>query len=174
MMGAGKTTIGKLLAGLLNYQFVDLDKEIERRHQKSIPEIFELEGESAFREYEQGVLKQLLQEGSERVLALGGGALQNKDLVENIKAQGLLIYLNVDHSVLINRLKASANRPKLTNADGSLKSEDEMRTYILELLEKREPLYLMAHITYRIEQEADPRNMAHQLLEQIQQYEQQA
>ena len=76
-MGAGKSSVGRVLSKLLGWTFEDLDDRIERREQRTVPEIFRESGESEFRRAEHAALKQLLAElrdGAERIVALGGGA----------------------------------------------------------------------------------------------------
>ncbi len=92
MMGAGKSTVGRLLAQQLNYQFVDADRELEARSGVPIPTIFEIEGEAGFRRREIALLDELTQRAG-IVLATGGGAVLDADLAESMKERGLVIYL---------------------------------------------------------------------------------
>lgn len=137
MMGAGKSTIGKLLAKKLDKPFLDLDRFIEEDTGMSIPEIFAEKGEKEFRNIERQLLKQLSQ-STQGVVALGGGSLQNQHLTNHIKKNGLLVFLDVPVTELVNRLRSSENRPMLSGSD--------TKTKITTLLEDRLPFYQQAHI----------------------------
>jgi shikimate kinase len=92
MPGAGKSTVGKLLAEMRGSPFLDLDLEIERFAGKSIPAIFQSEGEAHFRRLESLCLQDALSL-SEGVIALGGGALESERNLELLKENGALVYL---------------------------------------------------------------------------------
>ncbi len=171
MMAAGKTTVGRNLAAVTGLDFVDLDKEIERREDKSVPEIFTEYGEEEFRRLERQVLAGLWQEP--KIIALGGGALQTPEFAEKIKQHSLMIYLNVSVSILVNRLSGKKNRPKLRNADGSWKTGQQLQEYIRNLLSERQPLYQKAHIIVDIDKELSPRKITEHLLQKIQCYAEQ-
>lgn len=139
MMGSGKSTIGKQLAVELGATFKDMDDLIELKMNMSIPEIFEKLGETSFREAE----KNLLIEESQRndgVLALGGGSLQNQNLVDHVKLQGWLVFLDTPLTTLVERLRRSQNRPMIDNTASGLENR------LNRLLEERLPLYSQAHI----------------------------
>ncbi len=141
MMGSGKSTIGKALATELNVPFTDLDLLIEKHEERTIPEIFELEGEAAFRKIEQQLLIKHVQD-IEGVLSLGGGSLQNQQVTDHVKLHGWLIFINAPRPVLLNRLKRSDKRPMLTS------SQEENRSDIIDrLMKQRLPYYSQAHIT---------------------------
>ena len=91
-MGAGKSTVGRALAKLLGYAFVDSDEEIERRTGANIPWIFEIEGEQGFRDREQQVITELA-ERDQVVIATGGGAVLRDANRQTLKQRGLVIYL---------------------------------------------------------------------------------
>ncbi len=92
MMGAGKSSIGRRLAGRLGIAFVDADSEIELAHRMTISDIFSTYGEAYFRSGETRVIARLL-EGGPQVLATGGGAFMNADTRGAIKAHGLSVWL---------------------------------------------------------------------------------
>ncbi len=133
LMGAGKTTIGRILARKLGLKFIDSDHEIEARTGASIPWIFEIEGEQSFRRREADVIRELAgQQGI--VLATGGGAILNPDSRAILKARGTVIYLRASVSSILVRTAHDKNRPLLQTADPRKKLE--------ELMLVRDPLYL--------------------------------
>jgi 3-dehydroquinate synthase len=133
LMGAGKTTIGRILARKLGLKFIDSDHEIEARTGASIPWIFEIEGEASFRRREADVIRELTgQEGI--VLATGGGAVLNADNRAFLKSRGMVIYLRTTVHSILQRTAHDKNRPLLQTADPRKKLE--------ELMDVRDPLYL--------------------------------
>ncbi len=132
MMGAGKTTIGRSLARVLDREFVDLDHELEARCGVRVSLIFDIEGEEGFRKRE----TMALNECSRRrgiVLATGGGAVLAPENREYLKQRGVVVYLRASAEELFRRVSRDRNRPLLQTADpkGRLRS----------LLQEREPLY---------------------------------
>ncbi|WP_083599118.1 bifunctional shikimate kinase/3-dehydroquinate synthase AroKB [Massilia sp. CF038] len=131
-MGAGKTTIGRILARKLGKRFIDSDHEIEARTGASIPWIFEIEGEASFRRREAEVIRDLTaQDGI--VLATGGGAVLNPDNRAYLQARGSVVYLRANVASIMLRTAHDKNRPLLQTADPRKKLE--------ELTAQREPLY---------------------------------
>ncbi|HEX5344138.1 MAG TPA: bifunctional shikimate kinase/3-dehydroquinate synthase AroKB [Duganella sp.] len=133
LMGAGKTTIGRILARKLGLKFVDSDHEIEARTGASIPWIFEIEGEASFRRREADVIRELTGQ-SGLVLATGGGAILNADNRAFLKARGTVIYLRASVHSILQRTAHDKNRPLLQTADPRKKLE--------ELMQVRDPLYM--------------------------------
>jgi 3-dehydroquinate synthase len=132
LMGAGKTTIGRILARKLGLKFIDSDHEIEARTGASIPWIFEIEGETSFRRREADVIRDLCgQEGL--VLATGGGAILNADSRALLKSRGTVVYLRATVNSILQRTAHDKNRPLLQTADPRKKLE--------ELMAVRDPLY---------------------------------
>ena len=132
LMGAGKTTIGKLLAKRLQKTFIDCDQELEHRTGVKIPLIFELEGESGFREREVALIQELSLR-DDVVLATGGGAILRPESREALKQNGTVVYLNARVEDLYARTKHDKNRPLLQTANPQAK--------LLELFQQRDPLY---------------------------------
>lgn len=132
LMGAGKTTVGKLLARHLRKTFLDSDHEIEKRTGASIPLIFELEGEAGFRAREAAMIEELTQL-RDIVLATGGGAVLNERNRENLKNHGTVVYLRAKVEDLWARTRHDRNRPLLQTADPLAK--------LRELYAQRDPLY---------------------------------
>jgi shikimate kinase len=139
MMGVGKSSIGRRLAGRLAIPFVDADTEIEKAAGMSIPDIFARHGEADFRSGEARVIARLL-DGGPQVLATGGGAVMNADTRAAIKAKGVSIWLTAEFDVLMRRISKRKNdRPMLQTADPA--------ATLRELLAVREPVYAQADIT---------------------------
>jgi shikimate kinase len=131
-MGAGKSSVGRAVAELLECTFEDLDDRIERREGKSVPEIFRASGEPGFRRAEHAALKELLQElrpGAKKVIALGGGAFAQPANVRAIRASGTLtVFLDAGVEELWRRCRKQSDRQGLERPLlGSL--EDFRRLY---------------------------------------------
>ena len=122
MMGVGKSTIGKILAKKLNYNFVDVDKLIEAKEGSSINLIFKNKGESYFRRIESNVTLIELKK-SNSVISLGGGAFLNSLIRKSAKKLSTSFWLDVPIDELIKRLKKSKQRPLLfkKNTDETVK-----------------------------------------------------
>jgi len=131
MMGAGKSSIGRRLAGRLGIPFIDADTEIETAAGMSIPEIFEKHGEPYFRAGEARVIARLLDRGPQ-VLATGGGSVMDAQTRALIGEKGVSIWLKADIDVLLKRTKRRNDRP--------------LAEKIKDLLPMREPLYAQADI----------------------------
>lgn len=132
LMGAGKTTIGRLLAKHLNKTFYDTDHEIEKRTGVNIPLIFELEGEAGFRKREVAIIEELSQMQN-IVLATGGGAILMQKNRENLKKNGTVIYLRANVHELWQRTRNDKNRPLLQTTNSREKLE--------QLFAERDPYY---------------------------------
>jgi shikimate kinase len=131
LMGAGKTSVGRVLAKRLRKIFIDSDHEIEQRTGVRIPVIFEIEGEAGFRRRESAVVHELVRQ-TEIVLATGGGVVVD---AENRRAHstGTVVYLRAAPTELWMRTRHDRNRPLLQTADPLAKLE--------ELHRARDPLY---------------------------------
>jgi len=132
-MGAGKTTIGKILAKELSYDFYDSDKEIERRTGANIPWIFDVEGESGFREREKQAIEELSQR-RQTVLATGGGAMMRVENREFVSRNGFVVYLNTSVEQQFHRTHKDRNRPLLQGSKDAF-------TVLSDLFEVRDPVY---------------------------------
>jgi len=132
-MGAGKTTIGKILAKELSYDFYDSDKEIERRTGANIPWIFDVEGESGFREREKQAIEDLSLR-RQTVLATGGGAMMRAENRESVSRNGFVVYLNTSVEQQFHRTHKDRNRPLLQSGKDAF-------TVLSDLFEVRDPIY---------------------------------
>lgn len=134
MMGAGKTTVGKLLAQHSGKAFVDSDEEIQRRTGVTIPHIFDVEGESGFRQREANAIQTMVQLDN-IVLATGGGAVLSEQNRSALRCNGIVVYLKSSVQDLWQRTRHDRNRPLLRTADPLAR--------LNELYEQRDPLYLL-------------------------------
>ena len=145
-MGAGKTTIGRVLARTLQLEFFDLDWYIEARYRMKIPQIFAERGESGFREMEHAMLHEVC-EMEDVVIACGGGTPCFFDNMDYINAQSECFYLKAEPEVLrAHLLMGKSQRPLIQG-----KSPEELITYIEESLKVREPFYQKARHVIPIE-----------------------
>tara|TARA_Y200000002_G_C22477337_1_gene577260 strand:+ start:70 stop:564 length:495 start_codon:yes stop_codon:yes gene_type:complete len=112
MMGAGKSTIGKILAKKLNYNFIDVDKLIEAKEGSSINLIFKNKSESYFRRIENNLTLSELKKNNS-VISLGGGAFLNNTIRKSVKKSSISFWLDISVDELIKRLKKSKQRPLL-------------------------------------------------------------
>ena len=139
-MGVGKTTIGKQIAVLNKVVFIDTDSQIEKKTAKSINEIFETDGEFAFRKLETDTIRSI---DRKAIIACGGGLPAHNNNIEYLKHKGTVIYLKASTETLIKRLEKNKNkRPlisKLTN--------DKRLEFIRKILKEREKTYKQADYT---------------------------
>lgn len=130
--GAGKSTLGRQLARRLHKRFIDADTELEQRLGVSIPTIFEIEGESGFRDREEATLTELTVL-EDIVLSTGGGAVLRPANRERLKSNGTVLYLHAEPATLWSRIRHSRNRPLLQGADPVAR--------LAELYAQRDALY---------------------------------
>lgn len=132
LMGAGKTTVGRRLAKLLNCAFIDTDQALEARTGVSVSYIFEIEGETGFRAREAQMLAEV-SGGGGAVIATGGGIILRAENRRVMRERGRVIYLRASLQLLRARLQNCATRPLLSAPDWPSK--------IAQLLAERGPLY---------------------------------
>ena len=137
LMGAGKSRIGRDLATKFGFSFVDTDDEIVRAAGCSIPDIFELYGEKAFRDLEERVISRLLS-SEVQIIATGGGAFMNAKIREEIREHGVSIWLKAGLNVLVERTSRRKGRPLLKHGDPA--------TILQALMNERYPVYGEADI----------------------------
>jgi shikimate kinase len=137
-MGAGKTTITKLLADELHLPFYDTDQEIEKKEKRSVSDIFKKDGELHFRMLETELLKTINQNS---IIACGGGLPIHNNNMGLINSKGISIYLKVSNNCLFNRLKTEKRiRPLIKN-----KTNKELENYIKNEIQNRSPFYDLAN-----------------------------
>ncbi|HSW39558.1 MAG TPA: shikimate kinase [Acidobacteriota bacterium] len=136
-MGTGKSSVGKKLASMTGYHFLDMDAAIEEHEGMSIPDIFSTRGESAFRALETEMVKKIA--GMERrVIATGGGTVVNPDNLCVLKSCGVVVNLTASVPVIIERIGSGHGRPMLHDGDRIER--------VTSLLKKRESAYAQADI----------------------------
>lgn len=132
-MGAGKTAVGKALAEKLNKTFVEMDALIEQKAGKPIPDVFQQDGEIAFRELEIEVTKEVAQ-GKNQVIACGGGVVLNKINTDRLRKESVIVYLTASPEVILKRISSGGEeRPLLKTSDKA--------TAVRKMLSFRKPFY---------------------------------
>ena len=135
-MGSGKTTLGRKLAYILQYQFIDLDEYIEKQEGRKINHIFEEDGEDYFRKLERVYLHRVIDK-EDLVISTGGGTPCFFDNMNQMNEYGKTIYINIHPKALLPRLLSSpSTRPLLVGKD-----EKEMLDYVFKTLRSREKYY---------------------------------
>lgn len=162
-MGAGKSKLGRLCAKHLDLDFYDLDHLIVETAGKSIPEIFSNEGETEFREMEARCLDELLKT-DRRILSLGGGAIRSVEHAEALKANDVLVWINPEFDMILDRVIGDARRP-LVGQDS-----ERARRNLTELYERRIPLYDRAHIRFQPKPSWFPQESANTLTSILKRY----
>lgn len=157
-MGAGKTTVGKLLAANLKMPFFDTDREIEERSGADISWIFDVEGEEGFRERECLILDELSQQ-SPVLLATGGGIVLREENRQILRSRGFVVYLSATVEQQIDRTSRDRKRPLLQT--------DNPGEVIKNLMEIRDPLYRSVADLIEPTNESSPRTMAKDLADKV-------
>ena len=158
-MGVGKTTIGRILAQQLGQDFFDSDLEIESSSGADIQWIFDVEGESGFREHERKMID-FLSNKNNIILATGGGVVLAKENRDCLRGRGVVIYLQASISRQVERTNKDKTRPLLQTPDRQGK--------IKELMEFRDPLYReIADIVIDTEK-GNPKALANEIFNTIQ------
>lgn len=137
MMGTGKSTAGHIIAQQLNYTLVDLDSEIEKAVGKSIPAMFESEGEPFFRNAEAAVLERVL-ERQRLVIATGGGSVLRKENCELMSSKGWVAALTADEAAIVERVRGDVGRPLLAG---------DLVERVRKIMEERRECYQFADVT---------------------------
>ncbi len=151
LMGAGKTSLGKILAECLAVSFVDSDDVIIRRENLSVSEIFAQKGEAYFREVEKKVISDLMQGETLRIIATGGGAFMNETTRQVIQKNALSVFLKADQDVLLGRIGTGENRPLFKEKNPS----DVLNNLIVE----RYPVYELADLQVETYEESEEKTL---------------
>lgn len=157
-MGAGKSTIGRLLAAELRLPFQDSDQAIEERCGADIPWIFDMEGEQGFRDRETTMLEELVQARG-IVLATGGGAVERAENRRLLVSQGFVVYLYTSVDRQFERTARDRKRPLLQT--------DDPRARLEELMARRDPLYRESADLVVSTDGRNARSLAHELVVKI-------
>ena len=149
-MTSGKSTLGRILANVLGWNFYDLDREIESDESKRITEIFELKGEPYFRDIETKKLKILSLEKNV-IISLGGGTIVNEENVNFIVKNGKLIYLKVEPEIIYTRIKKKTDRPLFKDFVLAENSKEDFINKIKTMLGEREKYYKKADLVFDVD-----------------------
>ena len=158
MMGAGKTAVGRALAQRLGVSFLDSDAEIEVAANRTVPEIFERDGESFFRTKETQIIERLLAE-KQCVLSTGGGAFLSEQNRMNISGKGISVWLNADLELLWNRVRNKDTRPLLRTLNP--------KSTLQDIYDQRVPTYALADMTVVSEEEYSIEDMVDRVVEAL-------
>lgn len=156
-MASGKTTVGRLLARYLGWEFVDTDMEIEKLAGSPIPVIFAQKGEAYFRQMEKEVITRVIA-ASRRVVATGGGAILDPDNRARLWADNKVVWLKIPLDTVWHRAAGDGSRPLL---------QGRTREQVEALLKQREPYYAMAHLHVEVEGKS-PSQIAREIMEGLQ------
>ncbi|HET8801823.1 MAG TPA: shikimate kinase AroK [Marinobacter sp.] len=157
-MGAGKSTIGRMLARELGYRFLDTDRIIEDRCGANIPWIFDVEGEDGFRQRETAMLEQLAAEPG-TVLATGGGAVMRPENHLLLKQESVVVYLKASIEQQVERTRKDRNRPLLQN--------DDPEAVLRKLFAVRDPIYTGLADIIMLTDRKSPRLVVRQLVNRM-------
>ncbi|MFC2022013.1 shikimate kinase [Chloroflexota bacterium] len=162
-MGTGKTAVGQLLAKKLDRKFIELDLLIEQQAGKSIPDIFEQDGEIAFRELEIELTKKIARE-EYSVIACGGGLVLNKINIDRLREGAMIVYLTASPRVILKRTSSEEGQRPLLEVDNPTLT-------IRELLKFRKPFYERAADITINTSKLDISSVAEQIIEKLEEDE---
>lgn len=145
-MGSGKSTIGPILANTIGYEFIDIDRAVERMVGKSVNEIFLESGEDQFRSLERSLVAEI-QHREKLVISLGGGTMVDSDNFKVIANSGIVVYLKSTPEQIYRRVHHRDDRPVLRHKDGTRLTDEQLRARIDDLYQLREPVYAKADFT---------------------------
>lgn len=158
-MGAGKSTIGRMLSEQLQTPFIDMDEVIVERAGRSIPEIFKEDGEPAFRAIESAVLGELCASTEGGIVATGGGAVLSSGNRERMQASGRVVWLDVSPEAAARRIAGDTNRPLLHGVDALEKAR--------QLDGERRPLYISIADVHVETDQSTPKQCVDLILKEI-------
>ena len=168
-MASGKTATAKAIGGIIHSDFVDLDVKIEVDEGKSIPKIFRDHGEDYFRRIERRLVIETVNKKT-KIISLGGGALQNQELLDVIKAQSILIFIRPDFEILFRRLINNKKRPLIAREWAKSRNPEIVKKRVKNVYLNRLSLYEQAHITQTVESNWSPYQVAIKILDQVSQF----
>ncbi|MEM7618492.1 MAG: shikimate kinase [Pseudomonadota bacterium] len=145
LMGAGKSTVGRLFAEMLSVEFIDSDNVLEIAENRSIPDIFTEQGEAYFRQKERETIASILNDGKAQVIGIGGGAFINDETRNLLKEKAISVFLEANVDVLVERVGSGKGRPLL--------AEQSPKEALNKLIKERYPIYQEAVITVQTEKE---------------------
>ena len=160
LMGAGKSTVGKVLAWKLGVRFVDLDQTIEGATSMSIREIFKQKGEAYFREIESKTLREV-SDSVPSVIALGGGALSRVENLKFVRETGRSIYLRAYVDFLVANLQERSARPLIAEEP----TEETLRVKLEALLQKRRESYEACDFILDIDRDMSAEDISNRIIE---------
>jgi shikimate kinase / 3-dehydroquinate synthase len=162
-MASGKSRIGSLTAASLGWKFFDLDKLIEEKTGKTVPEIFAEQGEPAFRRMEVEALRELASQGP-MVASLGGGTLTNPEAIAIVRQSGVLVGLYASPEVILERVnRKEGSRPLLAGLDDAAKMAK-----IKDLLDARKPLYELAELQFESDEKVPHHVLTRRIIHRLQ------
>lgn len=161
-MGSGKTTVGEILASMLNFLFIDLDKIIELSEDKAINEIFKCRGEKYFRDCESEVIKKIYT-NEKCVFACGGGVVEREENMSFIKCNSVVVYMYISPRQAFDRLKNAKDRPLL----GSNEDINSRKEIINNLISKRDKMYEINSDFHINTDDKCPENIAEEIIEKL-------
>lgn len=165
-MAVGKSSIGEVLAQRLNLPFTDIDSRIEKTVGKPIRYIFKEEGEAFFRQKEWEQVQEVTRT-FRGVVALGGGALHNQQVVDHLKNHGVLVFVKAPMEVIIERVMRNKKRPVVLDTSGKLKSPETLFRELNTLYLKRIGYYNQAQITLEAHGGETKEQLASLLIEKL-------
>ena len=158
-MAAGKTTVGRLLAAVMDRPFYDCDEAIEKRTGKTVPALFAAEGEAAFRRYEQEALEALLRKSEPAVISCGGGIVTHEPSRQLLAREETVVWLDIAISVAYKRIKRQKGRPL---------RENQTLASMEALAQKRRPDYAsVGRYVIRLDQEETTKTIVDRILQSL-------
>lgn len=161
LMGAGKTTIGQIMADALNIDFIDSDQHLENKEGRTIAQIFAQEGEDYFRNAEKQNILEILEYQIPCILATGGGAFMNLETRKQILKSALSVFLKADLDELVKRIGTGEGRP--------LFNDKNPKDVLADLIDMRYPTYCDATLTVKVADEA-PEQSAQNVINSLYKY----
>src|SRR5690554_320159 len=168
-MATGKSSIGSVLSQKLELPFQDLDRFLERKERTTIPKLFADKGEEYFRKREREYLEEL-SSSFKGVLALGGGSLQNQEIVDALKERGVLVYIETPIEIIIDRIMRNKNRPIALDKQGKIKTRETLLSELKVLYSNRKIYYNQAQIHIESDGSDCHEEMANRIIEKLKLY----